>query len=81
MENTYTIKFYELNEKEFENNEHLNMRPEVEEFGEGYTIEDFYSDRAGVVLERLNNYDSLEVYSFETDDEEKRYVIVLEVTE
>lgn len=76
MENTYTIKFYELSEKEFENNEHLNMRPEVEEFGEGYTIEDFYSDRVGVVLERLNDYDSLEVYIFETDDSETRYIIV-----
>lgn len=75
MKITRTIKFYELSEKEFENNEHLNMRPEVEEFGEGYTIEDFYSDRAGVVLERLNDYDSLDVYSFEIDDE-KRYVIV-----
>ena len=77
MENTYTIKFYELNEKEFENNEHLNMQPEIEEFEEGYTIEDFYSDRIGVVLERLNDY-NIEIYSFEIDDETK-YVIVWEV--
>lgn len=75
MKITRTIKFYELSEAEYENNAHFNMEAEVEEFGEGYTIEDFYSDRAGVVLERIDEG----VYCFEDDyygDIEKRYVVV-----
>lgn len=75
MENTYTVKFYDMSEEEYENNAHLNgMQKEVEEFGEGYTIEDFYADRAGVLLEEIGDG----VYCYEIDEEEKRYIIIID---
>lgn len=88
MENTYTIKYYDLSEKEFENDEYLQLQ--VEEFGEGYTIEDYYSDNADVILNKIdNNLYYYEMYYevthntffrvyYETETKEKRYVIIIE---
>lgn len=69
MENTYIIRFYDLNESDYENNNFGEA--ETEEFGEGYTISDFYSDRAGISLDEINDG----VYTYETDDG-KRYVVI-----
>ena len=67
---TYTIKFYDLNESDYENNNFGEK--ETEEFGEGYTISDFYADRAGISLGEIETG----VYAYETDDGEKRYVVI-----
>lgn len=67
---TYTIKFYDLNESDYENNNFGEK--ETEEFGEGYTISDFYADRAGISLDEIESG----VYAYETDDGEKRYVVI-----
>lgn len=74
MENTYIIKFYDLGEEQYENGDHLNgfAEKETEEFGEGYTISDFYADRAGVSLDKINDG----IYAYETNDGEKRYVVI-----
>lgn len=74
MENTYIIKFYDLSESDYENGRHLCgfIEKETEEFGEGYTISDFYADRAGVILEETECGD----YTYETDDGERRYVVI-----
>lgn len=73
MENTYIIKFYDLSEKQYENGDYLNgfIGKETEEFGEGYTIKDYYSD-SGVILEKNECGD----YFYETEDGEKRYVVI-----
>ena len=67
---TYTIKFYDLSESDYENNNF--GEEETEEFGEGYTISDFYADRAGISLDEIERG----VYAYETDDGEKRYVVI-----
>lgn len=67
---TYTIKFYDLNESDYENNNFGEK--ETEEFGEGYTISDFYADRAGISLDEIESG----FYAYETDDGEKRYVVI-----
>lgn len=74
MENIYTIKFYSLSEADYENGRHLEgfIEKETEEFGEGYTIEDFYADHAGVTLEENECGD----YTYETEDGERRYVVI-----
>ena len=71
MENTYIIRFYDLDETDFENNNFGEA--ETEEFGEGYTIRDFYADRAGISLGEIGD----DVYTYETDDGEKRFVVVI----
>lgn len=70
MENTYIIKFYDLSESDYENNNFGEA--ETEEFGEGYTISDFYADRAGISLDEIENG----VYTYETEEGEKRYVVI-----
>ena len=70
MENTYTIKFYDLNKNGYENNNFGEC--EIECFGEGYTICDFYADRASISLDEIENG----VYTYETEDGEKRYVVI-----
>lgn len=73
MENTYIIKFYDLHEEQYKNGDHVSgfVEKETEEFGEGYTIEDYYSDR-GVILETNECGD----YFYETDDGERRYIVI-----
>lgn len=74
MEKTYIIKFYDLNESDYENGRYLEgfCEKETEEFGEGYTIRDFYADHEIVILEETECGD----YTYETEDGEKRYVVI-----
>lgn len=69
------IRFFEMDETGY--NQNNQLRPEngtIEEFGDGYTIEDFYSDRANVCLEEMDGQDGW--YRFQTDADETRYVFV-----
>ena len=69
------VKFIEMSQKEYDNNlQAFGGEYTTEYFGEGYGIEDFYSDNANVVLEEMGNG----FYTFTTDDGETRYVYVEE---
>lgn len=84
----YHIEFIDMSEEQYENGYAFNGNEyEYKEFGEGYTIEDFYSDNSDMRLEDLGDgwytyarewVDGLGYVSRPLDDEdaEKRYVYV-----
>lgn len=78
------ITYYDINEKELANNEHQNHENANYEIYDDslYTIEDYYSDRAGVRLEPITELGA-GWYWYEIEDDEddegdtaKRYVYV-----
>ena len=71
----YKVTFCELDQKSYDTNEHLASESfTTEYFGEGYTIKDFYGDRANVCLEEMDGQDGW--YRLQTADDETRYVFV-----
>lgn len=87
-EKQYRVEFIDMSEEEYENGYAFGGNEyEYQEFGEGYTIEDFYSDNAYMVLTDLGDgwytyarewVDGLGYVERPVDDEdaEKRYIYV-----
>ena len=78
MEKAYAVSYWELNEDDFESGEYLCGFVETTDviFGEGYTIEDYYSDNASICLELENEH-----YYFYDADDNKRYVVIAKCNE
>ena len=69
------VTWYEFTEREYMNGrERFAEREQSVEFGDGYTIEDYYADKAGVQLSQIAD----DVYMFEDAFGEYRYVEVVE---
>ena len=66
----YTIRYWDISEEDYESNNYGEAQ--IEELGEGYTLADFYSDRAGISLDELDNGG----YSYVTESDEKRYIVI-----
>lgn len=69
------VTWYEFTEREYMNGrERFPERKQSVEFGDGYTIEDYYADKAGVQLSQIAD----DVYMFEDEFGDYRYVEVEE---
>lgn len=75
------IYFYDMDQKGFDNNMHMNNEPIIEIFEDDmYNIENFYSEKADIRIEPLKEY-GRGWYTYtetnpETDEEQRRYVYV-----
>lgn len=76
------VRIYEMDQKGYDNNAHIYGEPgEVEEFGEGYTIYDYYSDRCNVALEEMDREGFYYFTPWYAEEDERRYVFVETVEE
>lgn len=69
------VTWYEFSDFEYLNGrERFPERKQSVEFGDGYTIEDYYADKAGVQLSQIAD----NLYMFEDEFGDYRYVEVVE---
>ena len=69
------VTWYEFTEREYMNGrERFAEREQSVEFGDGYTIEDYYADKADVQLSQIAD----NLYMFEDEVGDYRYVEVEE---
>lgn len=79
----YTAKYFDVTEKEYENGDYLNGFCEIqrEEMQKGFTVQEYYTDCAGVAIEEIDGDTFYYEQEFENmygeAETARRYVIVI----